>query len=334
MYESVLYYNAEQILNSSIEYLTIDVIPAPYYITGHGEPSGEESDVLYTYSYVGFPVEEVDLSQSTALPEDASTLVINTPTSDLSDAEAAMLLAFLKNGGSLTLITNEANLDMPNLMSIMNAYGLSANKGFVSYDYEAEAAEAEASTEDTEATEGEEVVEELPDKNLVAAQINLTHDAFYSLEGYYATLFRANEIVISPDLRETAKATVILSTDEKCFIDGVENSTGAKTVAVMVEDGDTVVSWFTGADAFEGEHADMINSYISLYAVAWGVDNYDSELVAASPRLVSQEALSVEFGTALILGAIIIAVIPAAIAVAATVIIKKYKKAPKKELQD
>ena len=348
LYDTKIYYNAEQILNSSIEYLTVDIIPTPYYIKGHGEPGSEDSAVLYTYSYVGFPIEELDLSQRAELPEDASTLIINTPTSDLSDAETAMLLDFLKNGGSLTLITNEANLDMPNLMSIMNAYGLSASKGFVSYDYEAEAAaEAEAEsettaedtedaegTEDTENTDTEEIVEELPDKNLVTAEINLTHDAFYSLEGYHATLLRANEIVVASDLRETAKATAILTTDEKCFIDGVENSTGAKAVAVMVEEGDTVVSWFTGSDSFEGEKADMINAYISLYALVWGVDNYDSELESATPRLVSQEALSIASSTKLALIATVVVIIPAAIAIVGTVFIKKYKKAPKKELQD
>ena len=340
--DTKFYYNAEQLINNSLEYLTVDIIPTPYYLTGHGEPSIEDSNLLTTFSYVGFPIETFDLSQNAQLPENAYSIFINNPTTDLTDAQAQTLLEFLKNGGSLTLITNEANLDMPNLMSLMSAYGLSASKGFVSFDYEAAKAEADAekeanSDENTEAdAEAEEVEEELPDKNLVTANVNTSHEAFAALEGYYGTFLRANEITIATDLRDTAKATAILTTDEKCFIDGVEDSTSAKTIAVMVQEDDTMVSWFTGGASFEGEDAEVINinAYISLYAVVFGVDNYVSELTPAAPRLISQESLSIETGTKLALILTVTVVIPAAIAIVGTVFIKKYKKAPKKELQD
>ena len=342
--ETQMFYSAEELINTSIEYLSVDVIPAPYYLTGHGEASAEESMLLATYSYLGFPIEILDAADLSQLPEDASSLLISNPATDISKAQAELFIDFLKNGGAMTIITNEANLDMPNLMSILSEYGLSANKGFVAYDHEAAAKEAEenAETDSTatqEDTATEEEAPEYPDKNLVPTTINSSHEALALFEGYTTNVLRANEIIVSDTLRDTVKVTTALTTDEKSFIDGVENSTGAKVIGVIAEEnvadvGTTKLTWLTGGESFESENADMMNAYVSLYSVVWGVDAYTSGIEMPEPKLVSQDALSMSSNTRLALAAVVVVVIPVAIAIVGTVKLKKFKKAPKSEFED
>ena len=341
--ETQMFYNAEELINTSIEYISVDVIPSPYYLTGHGEPGAEDSMLLATYAYLGFPIEVLDAATLTELPADASSLLINAPTEDISKAQAELFIDFLKNGGAMTVITNEANLDMPNLMSVLSAYGLSANKGFVSYDYEAAAKEAaeNAEAEATETEEGsatEEETPEYPDKNLVATTINASHEALAPFEGYTTNVLRANEIIVSDSLRDTVKITPALTTNEKCFIDGVENSTGAKVIGVIAEEetsgGTTKLTWLTGAEAYDSENADMMNAYVSLYSVVWGVDAYTSDIEIPEPKLVSQDALSMSTNVRLALVAVVVVVIPAAILIVGAIKLKKYKKARKSEFEN
>lgn len=323
------YSNTEQQLSALIEYTTLDIIPSAYYLTGHGEPSPEKSNLYYFLTTVGFDFGgALDLSSATALPEDASTIIINAPTSDLSIDEAALIKNFLAGGGSMTLITNEANLDMPNLMSLLSHYGVSAKKGYVSFDYEAAAKAEQEETGTSDETSNETTEEtEYPDKNLVSANITSAHDSISSLYGYTADVLRANHIEISNELRASLKVTPLLTTDKDCFIDGVEDSKGAKTVAVAIEeaiDGRTTdIAWYTGAESFDGENIQMLSTYAVTYSILWGIDEPETQLGEISPKLISQTHPEVTGFTKYLLG-----IAPLLVSTPITYLFLKYKQNP------
>ncbi len=339
--DTILRSALEQMINSTVEYGVVDIIPRPYFLIGHGEPMGETSTLRQAFASFGFSFEDVDLTSTEKLPEDASVIIINTPTSDISEKEAAILKEFLKNGGSMSLVTNEKNLAMPNLMSLVNAYGVSAKPGFVSYDYEAEIesteTEAETSTSTEEAAEAEP-----QDKHVVVAYFNGSLTAFEQLEQYPTNAYYANHIDVSSELDENVIVNAVLTTDEKCYIDGVENSEGKKTVAVAIETKDaenpTRIVWFTGGDAFDGEILHEMNAYGSIYSIIWGIDDYESTLKEVEPKTIDlsfmrdeNEPMAVSEKTTLIMNVIFVAAIPTVFAIVALIMIVKFSKTPSKK---
>ena len=343
--ETEAYSSSEQMLSVYIEYTSLKTIPGAYYLTGHGEPAPEASNFFNFLSQSGIEFRgALNLSTETAIPSDASSIVINAPASDLSSAETALIKNFLANGGALTLITNEANLDMPNLMSILAHYGVSAKKGAVSFDYKAAAenAEQESAEENTDNATEEEVT--YPDNDLVYAQTNTSHSSLSALANYTAyysaQVKRANHIDVASDIRSSVKVTPLFTTDKECFIEGVENSTGSKTIAVAIEETvgnvKTDIAWYTGADSFDGKEMQMISTYAATYSILWGIDDPTLTTEGIEHKLIGQNSLSVTQTTFYAYLVVMAVIIPCALVVVGTVAYKKLKKNPfaKKESKE
>ena len=111
LYDSTQCLDVENVLSSSIEYATAEVIPTFYFLTGHGEKNTQ-----------GGPLDIRGLSK---IPEEAAMLVLNTPDEDYSDAETDMLIDFMNNGGRLIVFTGKQNNSMPNLSRLLASAGLS-----------------------------------------------------------------------------------------------------------------------------------------------------------------------------------------------------------------
>ena len=324
LYNTHQYFCAEQTILSCIEYTALEYIPHPYYLTGHGETAADKSNVAMLLSSAGVSFESLDTSKNASIPADANCLIINAPTKDISEAEADAILSYLKKGGALTLLTNEANLAMPNLMSLVNAYGASSEAGIVCFDHEAKADEEE--TEETEQTE-----EALPEKNVVEGIINVNHDILYSLEGQPTSVKNANHIKISDNLGKSTIVTKLITTAPEAYIDGVTDSAGEKTLAVAIEDatanGVTEIAWFTGAESLEGEEADTVSVYATVYSILWGGEEYTSQIGSISPKRLSQSSLSIPSSIQLIMTFLFAAAIPTLVAVLGFVKYNKRRKA-------
>lgn len=124
-----LNFDGESKITSALDFVTTNEIPAVYSLTGHGESA--LSDTLVSN------IENDSMSFATlslltsSIPEDAETVIINAPTSDINSDEAAMISDFLANGGKIILTTVYQNLNLPNLMGVLSEYGLSAQSGMV-----------------------------------------------------------------------------------------------------------------------------------------------------------------------------------------------------------
>lgn len=321
LYNTHQYFNAEQMILACIEYTALEYIPHSYYITGHGEPAATESNVTKLLSSAGISFELLDTTKISSIPVDANCLILNAPTSDISKAEADMILGYLKNGGALTLLTGEANPAMPNLMSVVEAYGTSAESGIVSFDHK--------TAEKTGTTDEEETKKPL-EKNQVEGIINTSHDILYSLEGHSAVLTNANHISISDELGRSTIITKLITTAPEAYIDGVSDSAGEKTLAVAIEEstagGITEITWFTGADSFEGADADTLCLYAVTYSILWGGEEYTSSVGSISPKLISEATLTVSSGMQLLLTLAFAVALPTLVAVLGLVKYNKRKK--------
>ena len=102
-----------------------------YVLEGHGEGDlpttfaeslEKENVVLNTISLL--TVDEI--------PEDADALMIYAPQSDISEAEATMLIDYTANGGKLLVIAGPVpDADFTNLNSLLSDYGVTMNEGIV-----------------------------------------------------------------------------------------------------------------------------------------------------------------------------------------------------------
>jgi len=123
-------FNGERLITSAIDYVTTDVLPKIYTLTGHGEAS-LSATLTEQIDDMNYTLESLSLLTMESVPEDATAVIINVPTSDINEDDAKKLTDYLDNGGSVFLITSAATKDIPNLASVSAYYGLSMKEKMV-----------------------------------------------------------------------------------------------------------------------------------------------------------------------------------------------------------
>ena len=127
------YFNGEGALTTAIDYVTAEDLPVLYIVTGHGEAIVSET-VLADAKAENILTEELALLTVTEIPADAGAVMINAPTSDISETERDVLLTYLDLGGKMILVTDYESFSdakMPNLAAVAKAWGLQAQSGLL-----------------------------------------------------------------------------------------------------------------------------------------------------------------------------------------------------------
>lgn len=312
IYSSELYFRGDAVLTGVLEYVTLDIVPHTYLITGHGENSVNDGKFATLLGSVGHHFEAHDITKSGGIPEDAGCIVINEPTTDYTDSETELVLNYLKLGGRLLLVTDEDNVSMKNLMSIAEYYGTSTSEGLISEFVE------------SESEDGEET-----DEHFITAVVNDGHDMLASFK--YAVDFRnATAIKVSDDLRKAQLVTPIITTSENAYI-GDENAKQTYNLGVAIEEeteqGTTKLVWFTGADSFNGEESAKNNLALMVYSLVWMSETYTSSVGEIDAVRYSDAMLNVSSGIAVGLGAVLTLIIPASILTCGLIVNSKRRKA-------
>lgn len=126
---------SEQKLTNAIVDLTLENKPVIYFLTGHGEyaitnevaglVAGLENDVN--------TVKELDLLIRNTVPEDASALVIGTPTKDFESIEADSLIQYIKRGGKILWLNDSdfSGSTYPNMQRVLEEFGVRFDNGII-----------------------------------------------------------------------------------------------------------------------------------------------------------------------------------------------------------
>ncbi len=124
-------FTGEEKLTSAVLYVTSDVQPVMYYLTGHGETGVSES-VLNALAMQNISTRSLNLLTEKAVPADCDVLALFGAVSDLTDREAEMVRAYLKDGGQLLLTTAYTPAgETPNLEALLADFGLDLVGGYV-----------------------------------------------------------------------------------------------------------------------------------------------------------------------------------------------------------
>ncbi|WP_010278602.1 GldG family protein [Paenibacillus senegalensis] len=97
-------FSGEQRFTQAIKNLTSDDLRPLYFLTGHGEFTSSELPAFrQSLEGEGYEVRDLNLLREGALPEDAETILVLSPQSDLSEEEAGLLKPFLAADGRLLM---------------------------------------------------------------------------------------------------------------------------------------------------------------------------------------------------------------------------------------
>lgn len=343
LYDVEQYFNAEPYLCQMVEYVTVDVIPARYVLTGHGETPLDKTEAgYYLSSQLGVTHKTLDITDGKVIPEDAVSIILLDPTSDLSKSEADALIDFLNGGGQITFFTSDAALDMPNLMSVINAYGLTAEKGIVSerVSNDSDDEKVEGDTENSEKqSEGADKVEgegqiQITDK--ISVIINTDHKATSDLKGISMSpkITKGNSIIFNNS--DGFKLTPILTTSENAYIGDNDTDRCARSVAAVSEkDGGGTLLWFTGAGSFtaaipenssQSDISRVSNCMLVMSSMSLAPFTYESTLKIPEATFYGERLMSAT-ETGFVAYVIVISVLVAVLAVFGIIFIYKRKKA-------
>lgn len=110
--ETTYSFSGEQRFTQTIRNLTSGEIRPLYVLTGHGEFTSSELPAFrQSLEGEGYEVRDLNLLREGAIPEDAETILVLSPQTDLSEEEAGLLQPFLEAGGRL-LMTIDLMPDM------------------------------------------------------------------------------------------------------------------------------------------------------------------------------------------------------------------------------
>ncbi len=97
-------YDAEGQLISAIAYVTADMKPKVYILTGHGENALDEG-FISAFDKLNIDHEELNLLLQDTVPEDAQAVLIYCPRTDLSEDDMNKLIAYADGGGNIVAVT-------------------------------------------------------------------------------------------------------------------------------------------------------------------------------------------------------------------------------------
>lgn len=284
--ESYQCFQGEALLAAVLEYVTAEVIPVHYVLTGHGEADFAQTALAEIYTYNGSAYQSLDLRGVGEIPSDAATVLSIAPQTDYSEAEIRAMRSYLERGGQIVFVTDEENLAMPNLMSLMATYGMTAEGGAVK----------EWVTREEEGEDGEtETIEEASDS--VTITVNTAHDALAALDQLSGipspVITGGNSLTLDQNALPSLLVYPLLITSEHAFVGDESEEKSVHTLAAAAETADGAhLLWFTGADSFLAlaseitDSADprLSNDYCVYMTVTWANLTYESHLPEISDK--------------------------------------------------
>ena len=302
-------FDGESALTSAIDYVISKDLPKVYILSGHGELD-IPSSFTTALEKENVETESLYLLTLETVPEDADSVLIYAPQSDISEEEKDKLQSYLQTGGDMLLITEPLeNTVLTNLEALMSDYGVTAAEGIV--------------------VEGNQNYYAWGTPYYLLPEFG-SHAIVSPLResGYYVLLPIAQGLSVSADIRDTVSVTKLLTTSDAAFskIAGYALTTyekeagdidGPFALAVAItetidEENETNIVWVSSS-ALLDESANMQvsggNQDLFLNAVNWMCDQEESS-ISIHAKSMSYEYLTISSGTVSLLSVLIVGVIP------------------------
>lgn len=119
-------YTAEEAISGAIRFVTAEDTPTVYITKGHGETSLTQGFTTFStlLEQNNFLLEDLDTIAQTQIPEDAEMLLMVNPQSDITTGEVEMYLNYLRQGGSLYVISDFSTATFTNLNEVLLEFNI------------------------------------------------------------------------------------------------------------------------------------------------------------------------------------------------------------------
>ncbi|MCD8196852.1 MAG: GldG family protein [Lachnospiraceae bacterium] len=287
-------FDGEGEITTAIDYVTREELPILYMLTGHGEADLSDS-FAESITKQNIETEEFSLLTVDEIPEDADAILINAPTSDISEEEADMLIEYLDGGGKLFVLSGPQEDDeMANLHSVLEHYGVSVEEGIVvegsrdnyAFDYPyillPELGDSDITSELSENNNYVIVsiaqgltINETSDDVMVTSLLDTSTESFSKVAGYSLTTYDMEDgdiggpfsVAVSVEDSESGGMLVYISSDEMMEETYIAYSSGANSDFVM-----NAVSWLIGeTDAISIRSKSMSYNYLTISSAQAGM---------------------------------------------------------------
>lgn len=124
--------NVEQQVTSALLYVTSDQNPKIYSVIGHREQNVTALGLRQVLEIENFDLEDLNLLQVEAVPEDATIMIVAAPATDYTEEEVTKLRAYLEAGGkAIFALSKVTDVDFANLNGLLRSYGVQFRQDWV-----------------------------------------------------------------------------------------------------------------------------------------------------------------------------------------------------------
>lgn len=276
IYESTMDYNTysyqttgfdgEGQITSAIAYVTSENLPVLYTLEGHGEQE-LDSTIKEDIEKANMEIKSLNLLTEGSVPEDASCLLIDSPTTDISEDEKTALIDYLENGGKAMIFSDYTGEKMENFDAVLKNYGVSRVDGLV---FEGDAQHYAA---------------QMP--YYLVPTVNstdITSDVASS--GYYILMPYAQGIQKSDDVRDTVNIESLLTTSDSAY-----SKTDLNSGSLEKEDGDVDGPFDLGVSITETVDDDK-ETHIIYYSTSNLLQSQINQMVSGGNEKLVMTSLS------------------------------------------
>lgn len=308
-YGQVSGYDAEGLLTSAISYVTGDDMPVVYTLEGQDEetiPASFQDGI----KKLNIETQSLNLLTEESVPEDAAGVIIFAPQSDISENVADQLIAYLDKGGKIFVTTtyiDNFSETMPNLSKVLDYFGLSVADGLV--------------------MEGDRnYYTQLPFYLLPNVEYDTITDG---LTGSDDVIFMPYAQAINKTETEGVTVTDLLTTSSSAYIKTGVNSlqdirqtdddpAGTFTLAVNAEkslgedtENTAQLTLYTSSTLFSEEaNSQVADRNLKLFTNTVGTMAGEETNVSIPVKSYSIATVTVDFGSAIMIAAVIMVIIP------------------------
>ena len=276
MYESTMDYNTysyqttgfdgEGQITSAIAYVTTENLPVLYTLEGHGEKE-LDSTIKEDIEKTNMEIKTLNLISEGSVPDDAACLLIDSPSSDISEDEKTALLDYLENGGKAMVFSDYTESTLTNFAAVLENYGVKAADGIV--------------------FEGDNQHYGMQMPYYLLPTVNSTDASSETASsGYYIIMPYAQGIQKLDDVRDTVTVEDILTTSDSAY-----SKTNLQSETLEKEDGDVEGPFALGVSIKE-DVGDGKKTQIIYYSSSYIMDSQMNQLVSGGNEKLVTESLN------------------------------------------
>ena len=276
MYESTMDYNTysyqttgfdgEGQITSAIAYVTTENLPVLYTLEGHGEKE-LDSTIKEDIEKANMEVKTLNLISEGSVPDDAACLLIDSPSSDISEDEKTALLDYLENGGKAMVFSDYTESTLSNFAAVLENYGVKAADGIV--------------------FEGDNQHYGMQMPYYLLPTVNSTDaSSETAASGYYIIMPYAQGIQKLDDVRDTVTIEDILATSDSAY-----SKTNLQSETLEKEEGDVEGPFALGVSIKE-DVGDGKKTQIIYYSSSYIMDSQMNQLVSGGNEKLVTESLN------------------------------------------